>query len=266
MLRRVLELMDFITVRDLGDLRAMREAGVTNPNVVLTNDVALLTHACSAQRTEQIRRSLGLRPGGEVLALNVNRYFNSWAGGQRKALTHEEFVRAYTAGLEQGLKDVDAQLLFVSTQHMDESLTLEIMDRVKLPQPKALLSNRQFDHSEICGVLSGVALLSAMRLHCLLLASASAVPVIGINYLPKVRTYMETLGLLDYALDFDRFSPEELAEHLRRGWSERRKLRALMQERIPRMQEQVRVAPAIVAAYHRGESPDALLERHRALL
>ncbi|NLF26203.1 MAG: hypothetical protein GX589_11185 [Deltaproteobacteria bacterium] len=264
MLRRVLELMDFITIRDVGDLRAMREAGVTNPNVVLTNDAALLTHACSVQRAQQIRQSLGLNANQEVLALNVNRYFNSWSGGQRNPMTHEEFVNTYVAGLEEGLKEVDAQLLFVSTQHMDETLTREIMEKVNLPQHKALLSNREYGHAEICGVLSGVSLLSAMRLHCLLLASVSAVPVIGINYLPKVRTYMETLEILEYSLDFDDFSAESVAEHLRRGWRDRPKLRALMQERIPRMQEQVRLAPAIVAALHRGESISPIIDKHRA--
>ena len=263
MLRGVLEMMDFITVRDLGDYRALREIGVENPNVAITNDAALMTTPPPPERIKQIWDSFGFDPQKEILALNINSYLDSWAGHKKKPLTRAQFVDIYVNGVRQALKSIDAELLFVSTQHIDEELSHEVITKLNISNKIGLLSNKVYSHHEIYGVMQHVALLSAMRLHCMILTSASTTPVIGINYLPKVRTFTETLGVNDYGLNFEDFSANSLAKHLIRGWNDRYKLRKMMETIIPKMKEQVLIAPKLVAAIHRNEDITKILEPHR---
>ncbi len=261
MLKSVLELMDFITVRDQESIDEMRDAGVENPNVIITNDIALQTTPSSKERLEQVYNEIGLTFDKEIIALNVNPYFDSWAGLNNKTpISKEAFIKTYTDALNTALKDIDATLLFVSTQHMDEPLTREIMAGVRTKHKKVLLSNRKYSHFDIRGVMEKVSLLFAMRLHCLILTSAGHTPVSSLNYLPKVTTYMKSLGLSDYGLGFENFSVENLVSHIQKSWENRRSIRTELDGRIPRMKEESLRAAALVATLNRGESIEKMIE------
>ncbi len=259
MLRRVLEIMDFITVRDRDSLEAMREAGVQNPNVLITNDCALNTLSSDSERLDLIWQKLGLEGEKEVLALNINPYFDSWAGLNQKGLTRREFVDIYVQGVAKALRDISAPLLFVSTQHLDESLTKEIMAKLPLPNKKVLFSNKVYSHHDIRGLMERVSLLFAMRLHCLILTSAGHTPIIALSYLPKVDTYMKSLDLSDYCLGFDSFTPESISAHIRKGWEKRGEIRKVLDEKIPGMKTQAQRAALLVAALGRGEDLSPIL-------
>lgn len=263
MLRRILEMMDFITVRDQDSLDDLRGAGVENPNVLITNDCALNTRPSDSERLDQIFSSLGLPRDKDILALNVNPYFDSWTGLEREKLTREQFVSTYVRGVERAVKDIDATLLFVSTQHLDEALTKEIMSRLRVPQRKILFSNRVYSHNDVRGVMAHVNLLFAMRLHCLILTSAGHSPVIALGYLPKVETYLKSLGLADYTLSFANFSEDSVAAHLAKGWQEREAIRSILAGQIPRMQCEAHKAARLVAALHYGEDITRAVERLR---
>ena len=260
MLKRILEMMDFITVRDQDSIDEMRNSGVQNPNVLITNDCALNTRPSDNVRVSQILATLGLKEGEPILALNVNPYFDSWAGLNREKMSREQFVSTYVRGVEKAVKDIDAALMFVSTQHLDESLTQEIMARLRVPHRKTFFTNRVYSHHDVRGVMARASLLFAMRLHCLILTSAGHTPVIALNYLPKVETYMKSLGLSDYALSFENFNEESIAEHIRRGWSDKDSIRANLDSRIPGMQFEANKAALLVAALHRGENATMALQ------
>jgi len=264
MLKRVLEQMDFITVRDQDSLDEMREAGVQNPNVIITSDCALNTRPSSEARVREIFETLAIPTDKPILALNVNPYFDSWAGLDREKLTREKFVSTYVRGLELALTDIDATLLFVSTQHLDESLTQEIMGRLGTPHKKIFFTNRTYSHHDIRGVMAHASLLFAMRLHCLILTSAGHTPILSLNYLPKVTTYLKSLGLSEYALGFENFDAESIASHLRKGWNERDIIRSRLDEKIPQYQYEAHKAARLVAALDQGLDIGRAVEALRA--
>lgn len=263
MLKRLMDMMDFLTVRDQDSVDALAEAKVDNPRVLITNDCALLTRPSSEERTQEIFKTIGLDQSREILAINVNTYFDSWAGTSSQPMTKEQFVTSYVKGLELALKDIDADLLFISTQHQDHNLTEEIMQKVKTPHRKAFFSNRVYNHHEVRGVMEKAALLFAMRLHCLILTSAGHTPIASLDYLPKVTTYLKSMGLSRYSMSFKNFTAEKVAEHLSMSWSERKQIREKLDLEIPRMKSEVLKAPALVAAIHRGEDINRAFERIR---
>ena len=167
MLHKLADQMDFITVRDQDSYDILRDIGVKNPNVLVTADAALNASVCSPGRVEEIWNKLGLAGAGEVLAINVNSYLDTWAGLSKEPLTREVFLKVFSGALNKVIKQTGSSVLFVSTQHQDEALTRELMSLTFAPK-MALLSNKVYDHHEIKGVMSKVSLLYAMRLHCII--------------------------------------------------------------------------------------------------
>lgn len=262
MLLRLSEEMDFIAVRDQDSYDILRDIGVQNPFLVVTADAALNARPAGELRVREIWKQLGFEENEEVLAVNVNPYIDSWAGLDREPLTTERFLASYAAALSRVAGELELPLLFVSTQHLDESMTKDLLARTTGARKKALLSNRVYNHQEIKGVLGRVGLLFAMRLHCLILASSALAPVSALNYLPKVKHYFRSLGLEDYVLDFERFSAQRLEEQLRHAWDDRRQVQQTIVERMPIMQEKAKWAAELVAAIDRGEQVAAAIDRY----
>jgi polysaccharide pyruvyl transferase WcaK-like protein len=122
-----------------------------------------------------------------------------------------------------------------------------------------MIANRDHDHAKIKGVLGRLDLLCGMRLHSLILASSGLAPIVGIAYQPKVSYYFNTLGLGDYVLSFDDFTEEKLAAHILRGWNERARIRAALEQRIPPLARLAARSADLIAAMDRGEDLDAAI-------
>jgi polysaccharide pyruvyl transferase WcaK-like protein len=259
MLRELAEMMDFVTVRDQDSYDLLRQIGVRNQSMLVTADAALNTKPSGEARASEIWQKLGFAPGEEVLAVNVCAYLDSWSGVERARLTKEEFIRVYVRVLNSFAAELKVPLLFVSTQHLDEALTKEIMGAVDNAPKKALLSNKNYDHHEIKGVMAKVSMLFAMRLHCLILTTSALTPGIGLNYLPKLGHYFRTLGLEDCGLGFEDFSEAAIAQHLRKGWHEKAAIKAALEIRMPVLQRNAGKAAEIVAGLCRGEDAAAAI-------
>ncbi len=247
MLRDLGNLVDFITVRDQDSFDILREIGVTNPRMIIGADAAIGVAPCSVSRASEILARLGMPTDREILAININAYLDTWAGGSGAALSREKFLQVYAEALQRTVTKLGCPVLFVSTQHHDVKITEELMHAARLRTPTALLSNREYNHFEIKGVLGKTALLFAMRLHAAILASSVYTPVLGLQYQPKVKHYFNTLGLTDCCLPFDEFTVSALEQHILRGWKRRESLRLTLQQRIPELVEKSLIAAHLAA-------------------
>ncbi|MBX7138489.1 MAG: polysaccharide pyruvyl transferase family protein [Oligoflexia bacterium] len=255
MLRTIADLCDFITVRDQGSLDVLLSCGVTNPRIVLTADAALNVDAPPDDRIETILQKVGLSSSQEILGLNVSAYLDSWAGAKnRKPLTREQFVGIYSAALSRVAAQINAPILFVGTQVHDASLSRELAARIRSPKPVTFVGNEEYNHLEIRGVLSKLALLYGMRLHSIILASAGFTPVCGLPHQPKVGYYFETMGLDQFNMNFEDFSEEAVYQHLIKSWNARAQIRKHLEQRIPVLKAEAFKAAELVATLHRGEN------------
>ncbi len=259
MLREILELMDFITVRDEDSHLILRDVGVENPRVLVAADAALNAPSSSDERVGQIFEEAGIKPDRPILAVNINRYVDTWASPSRKPMGLEAFVTTYAAALNRAARELLAQVVFVTTQPMDLEITRALMDHLHpLVRPR-LISNERYNHADMKAVLRKVDLLFGMRLHSIILASAELTPVIGITYQPKVAHYFGTLGLGELSLGFEDFSEDSLFQHIVTGWANRERIKARLEEKIPALQKRARKPAALIAALHRGENVETAL-------
>ena len=263
MLRELMEQMDFITVRDTDSGDLLREIGVRNPRMLVTADAAINAPACDADRADAILRSAGADPaaGAPLLAMNINHYLDSWAGTGRAPLTRDRFLDIYAEALDRIGAETGARLVFLCTQHADVPITRELMARLKSVRPAGLVTNVEYNHVEMKGVLRRVDLLFGMRLHAMILASSEETPVCGLAYQPKVHHYYGRIGLRDRSLGFEDFSVDGLVAHVTRAWTDRVALRDHLARVMPDLRRDAHTPAALVAALDRGEDLDAAIAR-----
>ena len=248
MLRSLCEMMDFITIRDEGSYEVFNDLGVKNKNVWLTADAALNVAASGDQRAETIISHLGLDPSKDILALNINKYLNSWSGISSDKLDLEGFFNIYVPAINRFLQENPVQTMFIATQHHDIELTRELSARVQSPSLKVVIDNKAYSHYDIKAVLGKCSLLYAMRLHAIILASAEHTPVLGLAYQPKVHFHFDKIGIGEYCHGFEGFSTDAVYEHLTKGWNERQQIKQTLDREIPQMKELALIAAKLVAA------------------
>lgn len=257
MLRELSEMMDFITVRDQSSLELLRKIGVTNKNVVLAADAALTMNPVSAARAQEILRSLQLQDSPEILAVNINAYLDSWAGHGRKPMSREHFTNVYAEALNSVLNKIRVPLMLVVTQHHDLSLNQELLRKLNPAHKTAILSNIEYSPFEIRAVLEKASLLFGMRLHSVILASAGLTPVSAIAYQPKVRHYLDELGLSQFVFSFDDYQASNLEQHLLRSWEARSDIKQKLSSVIPVLKQRALLPAKIVANLNRGITPSS---------
>jgi polysaccharide pyruvyl transferase WcaK-like protein len=258
MLRSVGDQMDFIAVRDQGSYDVFREVGVDHPRMMITADAAINCPAAPDARVDELLRGLGIQPGAEFLAINVNKYLDTWSRPRpKKALTLEHFLNVYAEALNPVADQLGVPLLFVSTQHHDIEITRALMARITKGPHKAFLSNHDHTHYEVKGVLNRAALLFAMRLHAMILASSGLAPVSGIAYQPKNRYYFEMLGIPEHMMEFRDYDAARLREHVMLGWNARAATRARLASVMPGMRLSAAKPARFIAALNSGQDIDS---------
>ena len=261
MLRDLSNDIDFIAVRDQDSLELLLDIGVTNKRIVLAADAALNVKPSPAPKVDAILNTLGFGPNEEFLALNVNTYLDTWASASKGKLTRERFVSEYADAVNQFLAKNEVPILFVVTYHADLSLTQEIAAKIKSKRAVKTITNIDYSHYDIQGVLSRAQLLFAMRLHAMILASSQYTPVLGLAYQPKCSYYFRELEMPERSIDFQDFSAGRLSEHLLSGWEQRAQIRTKLETRIPILKQEAMKAAKLVAGLSAGEDMDALVAK-----
>lgn len=269
-LKRLSEMADYITLRDIASENILADIGVQNPCRLITADAAVGLKPAPDQRVEEIYREIGLDPNQPILAINVNRYIDTWADdGNRESMGTAAFVNTYAQAIDKVAKQLDVPILFVNTQHHDVEISEAIFNKMAKHTPTKFCNNNRYNHYEVKGVLGKAAMLFGMRLHANILGSSALTPSIGLNYQPKVAFYFELLGLQSYTMSFDDFSVDHLAAHMLKGWEDREHLRSVLETRIPQLQDRAHAAAQFVKAIDEGtdlrETHSALLPQIRAL-
>ena len=80
------------------------------------------------------------------------------------------------------------------------------------------LLSRRFSPREIMGIIRHCELLLACRLGSAVLAAATGTPTVAIAYEPRMREFMEHVGLADRVFDWRQVSPPDLLAALSANW------------------------------------------------
>ncbi|HEV2439397.1 MAG TPA: polysaccharide pyruvyl transferase CsaB [bacterium] len=175
-LRRVLNGVDLVTVRDAVSARVLAQAGVRRPRVVVSADPSFLLDPDPSPAVERERARWG---SGPLFGLAVR----PWGDGR---VLEAVAAAAREVGARYGARWV---LLPMHRPH-----DVEAADAVAARLDGAIVVREPFGPREMLALTGGLDLLVAMRLHALIFAAAQGVPIVPVAYDRKVGALAEELG------------------------------------------------------------------------
>ena len=102
----------------------------------------------------------------------------------------------------------------------DVTVCREILGRMKR-KDEAFVIDRLTSPAQFKGLLACSRVNVVTRMHACILSTGAGIPTLSINYLFKLREYMESLGLGDFTLDIDDFNAQALFPAFDKMWVER---------------------------------------------
>ena len=255
-LKRVLSCSDLIITRDAESQDLARRFGVGDDKLRRGADSALNIVPSGAERLGEImRRERFWADKKPIVGFNINSYLDTDVRTGGKGIDHDYVLRVMSAVIDKTISTLDVNILLVITQPMDINISSQLMSRVTHSERIRSISNREYSHEDLAKVLSQCAMVTAMRTHCLILASAMGVPVAGIVSYPKNRGYLRSIDMGDQLLEFDAFDEDNLWRLVEKTWKGREELRRRLLPAIEREKARARMSAELIRPY-----VEALLE------
>ena len=180
--KKVVNRVDLVTLRDHGSANELKSMGITRPKVKVTADPVFYLAPASEERALELLDHAGIRAGENFVAVSVRNWPDTEKFVRELALTCDHIVRTH------GLK-----ILFIMMQpNKDRAVTEQV--RAAMQEPSFLV-DEPCTPRETMAVLGRARMCLAMRLHVLIFAARMAVPSLGLVYDPKVASYLNELEL-----------------------------------------------------------------------
>jgi polysaccharide pyruvyl transferase CsaB len=172
--------VDIITLRDQIAFDRLRELGVTNPNMHVTADPTLLLPTPGLDLGRRLLSLEAISLDKPLLGISVRNL-----PGKKEEKLYQSLAGAID-WLVQTYGYTPVFILFECPTDMAE--TSKVLNYMR---EKANVVFKICRPDEMRSLIANCDLLIAMRLHALIFAAASAVPLLGLSYDPKVTAFMK---------------------------------------------------------------------------
>ena len=197
---RAVEQADLVTLRDHSSLQELRDMGVKRQDLYVTADPVFTMQLARDERVDEILASTKLPAGQPFATVSVR----NWPDTQ-------DFARELAAACDHLYREHGLMSLFVLMQpENDRALSAQVMAQMTTP---AVLLDQPLTPEELMGVIARSKLCLAMRLHTLIFAARTCVPLVGLVYDPKVKSYLQELDMPS-AGDVTRLDRRQVILHL----------------------------------------------------
>lgn len=178
---RSIEKAELITLRDSASLEEMRNMGVQRTDIAVTADPALALERKTGS-AQMVFRKAGVPTDGKILGISLL----GWSDCDR------EFHKKMAACIDYAAQKYNLIPVFIPMKkQVDNRTAMKIADVMK---SQSYCLEDEYGVDEVMDVVGRCELLIGMRLHALIYAAASGVPVVGLAYDPKVTGFMEYIG------------------------------------------------------------------------
>lgn len=180
--KRAVEQADLVTLRDHSSAEELRDMGVERTDLHVTADPVFTMAPAGPDRVDEILRQAGLDTENPFAVISVRSWPNTGTFAQELAAVCDHLYEAH------GLTSV---FVLMQPGH-DRDISRQVLQAMEHP---GILLEQALTPSELMGVIGRGTLCLAMRLHTLIFAARTAVPVVGLVYDPKVSSYLTELDM-----------------------------------------------------------------------
>ena len=174
--KRIVDKVDIITVRDCKSKEELRLLGVKK-DITITADVTFAMDLPPKEIVETIYRNEGIDKTKKIAGISVRKWYGQYV--------YKEVI----ARICEDLIDKNYEVVFVPMQYPEDvHISKEIAD---LMSEKPKIIEGKYNPKETMGIIGELDLLIGMRLHSLIFAAIAAVPMIGLEYDPKILSFLD---------------------------------------------------------------------------
>jgi polysaccharide pyruvyl transferase CsaB len=232
----VLNGMARITVRDVRDRRLLEQIGV-DQEVIVTADPALLLESTPGSTALD---DAGIRSGRRLVGMSV-REPGGAAAEVQDGVYHSLLAHAGDYAAER----FDADIVFIPMERRDVKEAHRVIAEMGLPDRASVL-RASLAPRQMLDVIGQLDMAIGMRLHFVIFAAVSGLPVLALPYAPKVTSFLDRLGLPTPRM-VEREHAGVLLAAIDRMWDLRRERARQMPAAIAAMQHEARRTPHLVA-------------------
>ncbi|MCI8538343.1 MAG: polysaccharide pyruvyl transferase CsaB [Oscillospiraceae bacterium] len=199
--RRVLDTVDVITLREENSKTELLSMGVTNPHMIVTADPVFTIAGVPREQAMADLEGRGIPTDRPLMGISV-----------RSTAGMAERLAGFARFFDQAADEYGCTPVFLVMQLPgDRVMSERVMSVMKTP---AYLYESPYDPEAMMGVISYMECVLSTRLHTLIFSAKQRVPLLGFIYDPKVESYLETLGMPSGGRP-EEFDPEQAMEALR---------------------------------------------------
>lgn len=199
LVKRVLNKVNHIFVRDRNAKEALLEIGIKNPPIVVTTDPVMGMKASKIAKLK-IKGYLKERKEGRP---RVGIYLRSWKDDIN--------FRWQIADICSELAERDIDLYCIPMQRPEDHRFLNFLEEEYPLSPTVTRIDEKLDVKEVFALTGEMDVVIGMRLHALIMATAQGIPVVGLSYDPKVDDFMASIQNKN-CFDVENFDPFELTD------------------------------------------------------
>ncbi|KMO86786.1 polysaccharide pyruvyl transferase [Megasphaera cerevisiae DSM 20462] len=179
--KRILQRVDVIGVRDADSQKELAAIGVTKPHIQITADAVLAMHPVDTNTGLYILKKAGVDGIRRRIGIAVRNWQNMTAYKDEIAKAADALQRRF-----------DAHIIFIPMQYpADVEAGADIASRMKT---RAIVLREPYNTVEFMSLMGCMDAVIANRLHALIFASIMQVPVAAVSYDPKIDSFIQLIG------------------------------------------------------------------------
>ncbi|NLY09705.1 MAG: polysaccharide pyruvyl transferase CsaB [Tissierellia bacterium] len=190
--RKVLDKVDYITVRDESSRRFLEELKVKNPIIEVTSDPVFSLKKADSQEVEEIWAKEKLPLEGRFIGIALR----PWKDEKDSILSSS---LRYILDKHKDIKLILIPFHIPVDRPYQDTLVRGLIEEY---ENRVFNLKEQYDASTIIGLFSKMDFAITMRLHAMIYAAMARCPVLPISYDPKIIGISKELGL-NYYLEID---------------------------------------------------------------
>lgn len=255
LIRCVFNALTFIILRDETSERVLRTIGVTRPPTFVTVDPAVDIAPADDETINDMLASNDVPTGGVLVGLSVNYLMDAMMRPNNR-LDESRFVEIMGSVADTIVEDFDATVVLMVMCSRDADVTEKIQRRMAHRRNvRSIRLHTRYAPSEIAGIISRLDAMIGMRLHSVVISTATGVPTIAISYAPKVQSYMEMVEQTNYVVELSQLTSENMCSKFRELWVCKESVRESLVSRIAELKSLSNSAK-IAMRYSKGKQTE----------
>lgn len=178
--RQVIKHVDKMIIRDPMSSRKLIDLGIKENKVLTTTDATLILDGSDDKRVDELLSAEKIPKDMKLIGISVR----PWNLDEK---FYEEMACFCDYAYDRGYYPVFVPMQYVN----DNEISQKIRDKMK---KESTILDKEYSPSEMLGMIKRMDILVGMRLHALIFACNMKVPVIGIEYDPKIDGFLKMVN------------------------------------------------------------------------